>query len=640
MNSTLGKILYALVFCLFLPLGLWAWTIALEAKRLPLPALRAPLAGGILAAAGFGLMLWAMSNLWTKGGGLPMNGYPPPRFVASGAYALVPHPIYFGFGLLVPGLMLATGTAAGLWIVSPVLWLAMTALVVGYERLDLLRRFGSSLPSCWLRLPPDAEEPPSLSQRASALVLAFVPWLVLYQVCALFAPGQTAVDTRMPFERTWPVWEWTGFFYLGAYGWVALAPFVASTSAALRRFVGTALLGTGFVIWCYLAFPFVALPRALDQSSLAGQALAFERSLDTPACACPSFHVFWAFAAAELWFARCGRFASLAIAAAIALSCVTVGAHSLADLLAGWLVWLGASRRREVWSFLRNRAESVANYWKDWRIGGLRILNHGGYVALATLLGLWLTGLLLGPGSAKSVVLVAACGVVGAGLWGQWLEASSQLSRPFGYFGGLFGSTVGVCAAALLFGDAWPLLAAFAVAAPLIQGIGRLRCLVQGCCHGRPTDDAWLGIRHTQPLSRVCRIAGWSGRPLHPTALYSMLGNVLVFGLLLRLWLEGADASLIAGLYLILSTCARFMEEAYRGEPQTLRYAGLAIYQWLALACLLAGIVLTSLPSAEIPAWTGWSALPLFYALPFAVLVWFCMGVDFPDSNRRLSRLA
>jgi hypothetical protein len=36
----------------------------------------------------------------------------------------------------------------------------------------------------------------------------------------------------------------------------------------------------------------------------------------------------------------------------------------------------------------------------------------------------------------------------------------------------------------------------------------------------------------------------------------------------------------------------------------------------------------------------GLSAWPLVYAVPFGLLVWFAMGVDFPESNRRFSRLA
>jgi hypothetical protein len=82
------------------------------------------------------------------------------------------------------------------------------------------------------------------------------------------------------------------------------------------------------------------------------------------------------------------------------------------------------------------------------------------------------------------------------------------------------------------------------------------------------------------------------------------------------------------------------MEEGYRGEPQTLRWSGLPIYQWLAMGCLLAGIGLAALPSPVRPAWEGWTFAPLAYALPIGLLVGFCMGADFPESQRRMSRLA
>ena len=114
----------------------------------------------------------------------------------------------------------------------------------------------------------------------------------------------------------------------------------------------------------------------------------------------------------------------------------------------------------------------------------------------------------------------------------------------------------------------------------------------------------------------------------------------MIVGLLARLWSERTDLAFITGLYFVLSTCARFMEEGYRGEPQTVRWAGLPIYQWLAIGCLLAGIGLTMLPAPPPPMGTGFSFAPLVYALPIGLLVWFCMGVDFPESQRRMSRLA
>ena len=590
MKATLGKCLYAAVFCVALPLLLGIWALRLDGKfaDLPAPQASAP-AGWWIAAAGALVMLRAMWDLWRRGGGLPMNAFPPPRFVTTGVYRWFPHPIYGGFAALLFGVLFAARSGAGLWIVTPVAALAMVALVVGYERVDLLRRFGPAERPVWLSRPPAVPAAPDLRQRCAVLLLAFSPWMVAYEACARLAPLGLAVDTLLPFERRWPVWEWTAVFYLGAYGWTALAPFVAQSQARLREFAGTALWGTALIVWCFLTFPFVSVARPIGNTSGWGALLLLDRHYDTIACAFPSFHVFWAFAAADVWADRLGPRTSRVIAALIAASCVTTGVHSLVDVAGGLLAYLAATRRATVWATLRGATERFANSWRDWRLGPVRIINHGAYVAGATVLGLWLVGLLLGPAFAPAIVTVALCSVAGAGLWGQWLEASSQLSRPFGYFGGLFGGCAGFVLVQLWRGEGWYLAGAFAVAAPVIQGVGRLRCLVQGCCHGRPAD-AWLGIRYTQPISRVCKLAHLGGVPVHPTPLYSLLGNAAIFGLLARLWIEGTDLAFVTGAYFILTTCARFMEEGYRGEPQTVRWAGLPIYQWLALASRCMGL--------------------------------------------------
>ena len=110
------------------------------------------------------------------------------------------------------------------------------------------------------------------------------------------------------------------------------------------------------------------------------------------------------------------------------------------------------------------------------------------------------------------------------------------------------------------------MLSALVVAAPWIQGLGRLRCLVQGCCHGRPTSE-YIGIRYVHPRSRVCRITSLRDVPIHPTPLYSLLWNVVVAMLVTRLYLLHTTAAMVGGVYLILSSMGRFVEEAYRGEP-------------------------------------------------------------------------
>jgi prolipoprotein diacylglyceryltransferase len=370
-----------------------------------------------------------------------------------------------------------------------------------------------------------------------------------------------------------------------------------------------------------------------------GRLLELDRAHDTPFCAFPSFHVFWPLLAARLWAGRLPPWLAYGLAASMAASCVTTGMHSLVDAAAGFAVYAAVSHLDDLWRGLLRATEAVANSWRDWRMGSVRIINHGGYVGVGAAAGLWLVGSVLGEGHVSSILIVAGCGLAGAGLWAQLLESSSGLSRPFGYYGGIFGGCLGVIIVQLWRGDGWLLIAAFALAAPLIQATGRLRCLVQGCCHGRPCPDH-LGIRHRQPLSRVCKMTRWTNTPLYPTPLYSIIGNVVIFGLLVRLWLSRADLSLVTGAYFILSAGARFMEEAYRGEPQTARFGGLAIYQWLALLFLIGGAVFTTLPGPVAPPVTGISGQPLLFAAPFGLLVWCAMGVDFPESNRRFSRLA
>src|SRR5207248_4708443 len=100
---------------------------------------------------------------------------------------------------------------------------------------------------------------------------------------------------------------------------------------------------------------------------------------------------------------------------------------------------------------------------------------------------------------------------------------------------GLLGAILGVSIAKLAGADTWLLAGACCVAAPWLQALGRLRCLVQGCCHGRLAPDT-AGIRYTHPRSRVFRLSSLAGLPVHAAPLYSILCNVFVAVALLRLW--------------------------------------------------------------------------------------------------------
>jgi len=66
----------------------------------------------------------------------------------------------------------------------------------------------------------------------------------------------------------------------------------------------------------------------------------------------------------------------------------------------------------------------------------------------------------------------------------------------------------------------------------LAQAIGRVGCLINGCCYGLPTSLPW-GVAYTNPASEVAR--NLLGVPVHPTQFYEIIYNLIVFGILMSL---------------------------------------------------------------------------------------------------------
>jgi hypothetical protein len=268
----------------------------------------------------------------------------------------------------------------------------------------------------------------------------------------------------------------------------------------------------------------------------------------------------------------------------------------------------------------------------------VRIINHGLYAGIGVTFGLFFVSNYLGEGNYLSILIVALFTLFGAGLWAQFIEGSPSLLRPYGYYGGIIGGTIGCFIGYALGTDIWLLLGAFAVAGTCIQAWGRVRCLVQGCCHGHQTSDA-VGIRYNHPRSRVVRLAKLGGVPVHATPLYSILWNIVCGIVLFRLWTLHMAPSFITGLYFILNGLGRFVEESFRGEPQTPVFGNLHLYHLMAIGSIFTGIVLTSLHIDTVIPDFYFDVRSLYLSAGFGCLVWFALGVDFPNSNKRFARL-
>lgn len=644
--GVVGRVLYGLLFVVVVPLALALWARRLE-PTVPLPVPPVPGLGVAAAVAGLALLATGIADLIRRGRGLPMNAFPPRLFVRTGIYRWIRNPIYVGFGLTVAGVSLMRGSAAGLWVVAPITVLGMLALVWGYERHDLLARFGAAaLDPPLLSLPRDVDGPPTMAQRAAVYVWVLLPWLAAFYGVQALGRAPDVFTTVLPLERGWPVMQWTEAVYVLAYAIVPTAPLVALGARGLRRFAVAGIAGTLAVTLLWLVIPAVISTRPFEPSGVWGRLLAFEQASTRGVAALPAFHVLWALIAGELWadnarvsgrpwWSRTGWLVAWAISA----STLATGMHSLADVAAAIAVFVPLRDPDATWARLRRATEHLANSWREWRIGPVRVINYGAYAGAAAGVGVLVAGMALGA-HAGAVVWVGMCILIGAGSWAQWLEGSSTLLRPFGWYGGVVGAVVGTASAAVAGVPLLPLMASYACAAPFIQIFGRLRCLVNGCCHGGPAP-AHIGISYTHRRSRVTRLAELAGIPLHPTPLYSIAGNVIIGAALLRLRALGASDALVLGLYLVLSGIARFVEESYRAEPQTRVIAGLHIYQWLAIAQAVAGIVTTTLPSqARAGGFAAPSAALVGAAIVMTLVTGAMMGVDFPTSNRRYSRLA
>lgn len=592
-----ARVAYGAAFVVALPVGLVAWARA-TAPWVSLPAPHAPWAGRLAAALGVALVAWGMAALWRRGGGLPMNAFPPRRFVRAGPYRVLAHPIYVGAVLAWAGGAVAAGSASALWLVTPALALGCAALVLGYERDDLAARHGAEA-RAGLPLADDAPRRPAGAERLGTAVRALAPW-------GIAAVGLGAIHGEAMLGR-----ELTPAPALAATGVLAVAagPLAARTARELRRLERAAACAAAGGLLAGLAWPGGAPSQAVAAAALGAAVLAGR------------------------WPRL--RLAFAAWAAAVAVAAGAAG--SAVNAAAGVALGLGALRADALWEVLRRAAEGVANSWREWRLGPVRVINHGLWAGLATAAGISIVVGLVGSAFAAPALLVWAGALVGAALWAQVLEGASGLSRPFGFYGGLLGGALAIPVAGALWGDPWRLAAAYAVAIPAVQALGRLRCLVQGCCHGRPAPG-WLGIRYGHPRSRVVR-AQLGGVPLHPTPLYSVLWCGAWLALLARLWSLGVPLPAVVGASLLLSGVGRFVEEAYRGEPQTPVVLGLRCYQWLAAACAVAGAALTCVPGAP-SGWPAAAASAPWHALLAGVVSAAALGVDAPEGRRRFSRLA
>lgn len=213
-------------------------------------------------------------------------------------------------------------------------------------------------------------------------------------------------------------------------------------------------------------------------------------------------------------------------------------------------------------------------------LGGVTVYTYGALVALGFFCGiLWilhearLAGVNRDRVADLSFYLIVAA-IVGSRLLYIVVEARRYLENPLDILkiweGGLvfYGGLLACIGVAWWYTrrQGWSLRGTadlFMPGVALGHSIGRLGCLMAGCCYGRPVSGhPWWAIIFPHSESGLAP----TGIPLFPTQLMESVGELLVFGLLVWVRRHKKFEGQVFLTYLVLYAVLRSILEIFRGD--------------------------------------------------------------------------
>lgn len=220
------------------------------------------------------------------------------------------------------------------------------------------------------------------------------------------------------------------------------------------------------------------------------------------------------------------------------------------------------------------------------KIGPFTIYSYGLMLALAVITGSWLAARRARIEGIKPDIifnlsfLAVVSGILGARIFYVIENLGYYIDNPLeivmlqhgglSWFGGML---AGAVAAALYLKDKklgfYKILDLISPFIALGHSIGRIGCLLNGCCFGKPS---FFGFYFPQ-----------QGRILMPAQAYSSLILLLIFVILRLLQERPHKEGQIFYTYLLLYSLARFFIEFMRGDHQAL-YLWLTLFQFISLA--------------------------------------------------------
>lgn len=147
-----------------------------------------------------------------------------------------------------------------------------------------------------------------------------------------------------------------------------------------------------------------------------------------------------------------------------------------------------------------------------------------------------------------------------------------------GLVGGLFGVRLSHCKPKLFLEAVVPYI-------PLGHAVGRIGCLLAGCCYGMEYEGV-LSVHYPNSVTGVSPEKGFF--PVQPL---EALLNVVICFVLLALRKKEKGKTLVLPAYLCLYAATRFGLEFLRGDENRGIYFGVSLSQWVSLGLLCVGVL-------------------------------------------------
>jgi phosphatidylglycerol---prolipoprotein diacylglyceryl transferase len=240
-----------------------------------------------------------------------------------------------------------------------------------------------------------------------------------------------------------------------------------------------------------------------------------------------------------------------------------------------------------------------------FHLGSWPVYWYGVLVAVGFLAGLWTAsrrGLRDGLSGEQVLdtgpwlILGAVVGARGLYVVTNWPEFAGKGLLPILNIreGGLvfYGGLIGAVLATILYLrwkklPVWKMADALAPSIALGAVFGRLGCLMNGCCYGRPTDLPWA--IHFPPDHET------KGAGVHPTQIYDSLLNLALYAGLAWLYRRKKFDGQVFATHLVCYAVLRSFVELFRADYAPDKYflgGWLTPAQFVSIGILAAGLIL------------------------------------------------